>query len=174
MNDNFNENQDKILDYFKNSLKNEVFEIIFNKYDNENIMINHYDVKKITNCKKDILINILQNTKYNFIENHDYLILADKKIMLSVKTLRYICMMRNEQFRYYYLNLEKKYKHIEYDNKKSIEKKNIDDYINTIESLKIKKNSIDFFDNNSIDDYINNQVFYLLKINDNTYKYGST
>ena len=150
-----NSNIDKNEEYFKNNLNYNTFELLF-KINDSNIMINYEDVKKILNCKKDILINLLINKKNNFNENIDYEISSIKNINLSINTIKHICLMKNNLYREYHLNNE---------NTLLLNNININKKINTVNN---------FFDNNNIDDFFNKYIYYIIKLNDNIYSYGST
>ena len=152
-------NIDKLEEYFKNNLSYNTFELIF-KNNDSNIMINYDDVKKILNCKKDILINLLISKKNNFNENIDYEISSAKNINLSINTIKHICLMKNNLYRDFHLN-----------NENVLLLKNLT-LFNFNNNKKFTLNN--FFDDNSIDDYLNKQIYYIIKINDNLYSYGHT
>ena len=110
----------------------------------------------ISYFKKDILINLLINKKNNFNENIDYEISSIKNINLSINTIKHICLMKNNLYREYHLNNE---------NTLLLNNININKKINTVNN---------FFDNNNIDDFFNKYIYYIIKLNDNIYSYGST
>ena len=156
---NMDNNINNYEDFFKNNLNYNTFKIIFEKY-NYNKMINYEDVKKIINCKKEILINLLLNKKYNFNVNIDYEIKNDKNVFLSINTLKHICLIKNDIYRNYHINNEKLLIENNNDNKYNEENNIINNEIinNEIinnEIINDNKEINDFFDNNIFNDYFN-------------------
>jgi len=125
--------------------------------------------------KKETVLLLLKNNKNIFIENEHYNIKKIKiegvnkpinEIYMTADTVKNICLMasteKGQQFRKYYIELEKCFKKVMIENIK-LQTINI---TNPIDALKKYE-----FDPNQ---YKKKEVFYILYINNSTYKFGIT
>ena len=141
----------KFFDYFSSTM-------LDHSYSN---MIKYSDVSDWLGYKKDTVVSILKNNKYNFDEN-DYKIKFNKKDILSyeiymkIDTIKAICLLsltkKGHQFRKYYIKMEKLLK-------KYISTLLLNKLYNPIPQI----NAYDF----DINKYKNKETLYLINIKKN-------
>lgn len=155
----------------ESNISKEFVNKFYNIVSNNVKYISYVDIRDYVGYRKDKIITIARNDKYNFIEGTDYVITKQKStggrpgnmIKLHIDTAKIICMMsptkKGHEFRKYYVQMDrlfKQYMSTELKNKIS----------NPIHEL----NKYDF----DINAYNDKEVLYLINVENDMYKFGIT